>query len=178
MPPPPAPTSRPRPPAPSAAPRDAAASLPTRPRKVVLEKALQANKVPYLRLGSGKEAAAIARFQAEPGVQALLLPVARGANGLNLVAASHVLLLEPLMDPGAEAQAVKRVDRIGQARATCVHRFIVAETVEEHIHSLYAGMVTAACDAGGVATGERGGQPRGGRGRRGLRAADLAHLLQ
>lgn len=148
-------------------------------RQVVLEKALQANKVPYLRLGSRKEAAAIARFQAEAEVQALLLPLARGANGLNLVAASHVILLEPLMDPGAEAQAVKRVDRIGQTKATCVHRFIVSATVEEHIHSLYAHRVTVACDAGGVSTGERGGAPRGGRGgRRGLRAADLVHLLQ
>lgn len=147
--------------------------------QVVLEKALAANSVPFLRLGSGKEAAAIAKFQSQAEVQALLLPLARGANGLNLVAASHVVLLEPLMDPGAEAQAVKRVDRIGQTKATCVHRFIVGGTVEEHIHSLYAHRVAAACDAGGVSTGERGGAARGGKGgRKGLRAADLAHLLQ
>lgn len=64
------------------------------------------------------------------------------------------------MDPGAEAQAVKRVDRIGQTRPTCVHRFVVEGTVEEHIHSLYANRVAAACDAGGVhTTGE--GSTRG-----------------
>lgn len=36
--------------------------------------------------------------------------------------AQHVVLCEPLLDPAVEAQAVGRVDRIGQQRATHVHR--------------------------------------------------------
>lgn len=36
--------------------------------------------------------------------------------------AQHVVLAEPLLDPAVEAQAVGRVDRIGQTRATHVHR--------------------------------------------------------
>ena len=64
----------------------------------------------------------------------LLLLLRRGCNGLNLTEAQHVILLEPVLDPGAEAQAMKRVDRIGQTRPTCVHRFMLAGTVEENVH--------------------------------------------
>lgn len=60
------------------------------------------------------------------GVSCLLLPLKHGANGLNLVEAQHVVLIEPLLNPGAEAQAINRVHRIGQTRETTVHRFIVS----------------------------------------------------
>lgn len=59
-------------------------------------------------------------------VQVLLMPIRHGANGLNLVEAQHVMLLEPLLNPAMEAQAINRVHRIGQTRATFVHRFIVS----------------------------------------------------
>ena len=52
----------------------------------------------------------------------LLLLVKQGANGLNLTEAQHVLLVEPLLDPAVEAQAMGRVDRIGQARTTAVFK--------------------------------------------------------
>ena len=61
-------------------------------------------------------------------VQVLLMPIKHGANGLNLVEAQHVMLLEPLLNPSMEAQAINRVHRIGQKRATFVHRFIVSVT--------------------------------------------------
>ena len=66
----------------------------------------------------------------------LLMPLRRGANGLNLTSAQHVILLEPVMDPGAEAQAMKRVDRIGQTKPTFVHRFLLLNTVEENVQAL------------------------------------------
>lgn len=69
-------------------------------------------------------------------VQVLLMPIRHGANGLNLVEAQHVMLLEPLLNPAMEAQAINRVHRIGQTRATFVHRFIVHDTVEESIYGL------------------------------------------
>lgn len=36
-----------------------------------------------------------------------------GANGLNLVEATDVILVEPLLNGGVEAQAISRVYRIG-----------------------------------------------------------------
>ena len=66
------------------------------------------------------------------------MPISRGANGLNLIEASHVhlvkehspnslsqhsiLQIEPLLNPAQELQAIGRVHRIGQKKATCVHR--------------------------------------------------------
>lgn len=58
-------------------------------------------------------------------IQVLLLLVRHGANGLNLLEAQHVILVEPLLNPAAEAQAVGRVHRIGQDKPTLVHRFLV-----------------------------------------------------
>ena len=46
----------------------------------------------------------------------LLLPVHSGANGLNLIEATHVLLAEPILNPAQELQAIGRVHRIGQTR--------------------------------------------------------------
>lgn len=58
-------------------------------------------------------------------VQVLLILIQHGANGLNLLEAEHVILVEPLLNPAAEAQAISRVHRIGQKNRTLVHRFIV-----------------------------------------------------
>lgn len=58
-------------------------------------------------------------------IQVLLLLIQHGANGLNLLEAQHVILVEPLLNPASEAQAIGRVHRIGQKNKTLVHRFIV-----------------------------------------------------
>jgi hypothetical protein len=53
-----------------------------------------------------------------------------------LADAQHVVLVEPLLDPAVEAQAVGRVHRIGQTDTTVVHRFVVEASVEENVHRL------------------------------------------
>ena len=63
----------------------------------------------------------------------LLLLIKQGGNGLNIQEAQHVLFLEPVMDPGEEAQAIGRVDRMGQRRQTFVHRFTIRDSVEENV---------------------------------------------
>ena len=59
-------------------------------------------------------------------IQVLLILIQHGANGLNLLEAQHVVLVEPLLNPAAEAQAISRVHRIGQKNKTLIHRFIVS----------------------------------------------------
>ncbi|RLN49289.1 hypothetical protein BBJ28_00007862 [Nothophytophthora sp. Chile5] len=78
----------------------------------------------------------LAQFQTCPAACVLALPFKVGANGLNIVEATEVLLVEPLLSATIEAQAVNRVHRVGQTRRTRVHRFIVQESIEERIYGL------------------------------------------
>ncbi|XP_022745300.1 E3 ubiquitin-protein ligase SHPRH isoform X3 [Durio zibethinus] len=120
----------------------------------VLEHAFTANDITYIRMKGGRKShVAISEFRGqktggkgikemhmqkpEPKfVQVLLLLIQHGANGLNLLEAQHVILVEPLLNPAVEAQAISRVHRIGQEKRTLVHRFIVKNTVEESIYKL------------------------------------------
>lgn len=65
-------------------------------------------------------------------IQVLLLLVQHGANGLNLLEAQHVVLVEPLLNPAVEAQAISRVHRMGQENKTLVHRFMVIYLFAEY----------------------------------------------
>jgi E3 ubiquitin-protein ligase SHPRH len=72
-------------------------------------------------------------------VQVLLMLIQHGANGLNLLEAQHVILLEPLLNPSAEAQAISRIHRVGQDKSTFIHRFIVSTISYAHLfHIRYA----------------------------------------
>jgi len=59
-----------------------------------------------------------------------------GNLGLNMVAACHVIMLDPWWNPYAEDQAVDRAHRIGQTRPVTVSRFTVKDTVEDRILAL------------------------------------------
>eukprot|EP00212_Chloropicon_laureae_P005714 CAMPEP_0197490264 /NCGR_PEP_ID=MMETSP1311-20131121/4841_1 /TAXON_ID=464262 /ORGANISM="Genus nov. species nov., Strain RCC856" /LENGTH=246 /DNA_ID=CAMNT_0043034749 /DNA_START=60 /DNA_END=800 /DNA_ORIENTATION=+ len=97
--------------------------------------AFQGNRVDFVYAkGKAAMSKAVKRFKSEASV--MMLPVKLGANGLNLIEAQHVILIEPLLDPAKEAQAFGRVDRIGQTKKTFVHRFIMAQTVEEKVYLL------------------------------------------
>ena len=67
----------------------------------------------------------IESFRSNPDLRILLLPLNLGAEGLDLIIASHVFLLEPLLNSFQEAQAVNRIVRIGQTRNTFVHKYII-----------------------------------------------------
>jgi SNF2 family DNA or RNA helicase len=76
-------------------------------------------------------------FKKEPQVNVLLMPYAYGANGLNLIEATHVLLVEPTLKKSQEVQAIGRVHRIGQTKPTYVYRFLIRNTIEELVYSLF-----------------------------------------
>jgi E3 ubiquitin-protein ligase SHPRH len=63
----------------------------------------------------------------------LLLLLKSGSNGLNLTEATHVILCEPTLSPGVHAQAIARVQRIGQTQQTHVWRNVASGTVEESV---------------------------------------------
>jgi len=108
----------------------------------ILAAALDENDIPYASLHNNaattqnKFKRSIQRFKNRKDVKVLLMPISRGANGLNLVEASHVILIEPLLNPAQELQAIGRVHRIGQKKQTYVHRFLVKQTIEERIHQM------------------------------------------
>ncbi|ETV89662.1 hypothetical protein, variant 4 [Aphanomyces astaci] len=77
--------------------------------------------------------ATLHQFKHHPAECVLAMPFKYGANGVNIVEATHVILVEPLLTPGVEAQAINRVHRIGQDKPTTVHKFVVHNSVEEGI---------------------------------------------
>lgn len=78
----------------------------------------------------------ITEFKENPSAECFLLHARAHASGLNLVNASHVFLMEPLVNTALELQAIARVHRIGQEHETTVWLYIVDGTVEESIYNL------------------------------------------
>lgn len=66
-------------------------------------------------------------------MRVLLLCLKAGSLGLNLVAASHVILVHPWWNPYVEKQAIGRAHRINQTRPVTVHRLIIKDSIEERI---------------------------------------------
>ncbi|MDA8207975.1 MAG: DEAD/DEAH box helicase, partial [Actinomycetota bacterium] len=69
--------------------------------------------------------------QTEPGV--LVSQIEAGGVGLNLQAASVVILTEPQWKPTTEDQAIARCHRMGQARPVEVHRLLAQDSVDERM---------------------------------------------
>lgn len=64
--------------------------------------------------------------------------IAAAGVGLNLQAASVVILCEPQLKPTSEAQAIARAHRMGQLETVLVHRLLVADSVDERLLELLA----------------------------------------
>ncbi len=72
-------------------------------------------------------------FGAVDGHAILLGQIDAAGTGLNLQAASAVVLLEPQWKPSTEEQAIARAHRMGQTRSVIVHRFFASDTVDERM---------------------------------------------
>jgi hypothetical protein len=81
----------------------------------------------------------IEEFQAGTGAGALVLSLKAGGTGLNLTAASHVVLYDRWWNPAVEDQARDRAWRIGQTKAVVCHRLVCPGTVDERVEEVVAG---------------------------------------
>lgn len=72
-------------------------------------------------------------FAAAPGHAVLLAQIEAGGVGLNMQAASVVILCEPQLKPTVEHQAVARAHRMGQVRSVQVHRLLCTGGVDERL---------------------------------------------
>uniref|UniRef100_A0A7S4E1L8 Helicase C-terminal domain-containing protein n=1 Tax=Lotharella globosa TaxID=91324 RepID=A0A7S4E1L8_9EUKA len=71
------------------------------------------------------------------GVGVLLLQLKSGGQGLNLTEATHVMFVDPSLNPAQHLQAAGRVHRIGQTRRSFVHWFLIKNSIEEVIYQLH-----------------------------------------
>ncbi|XP_040285441.1 E3 ubiquitin-protein ligase SHPRH [Bufo bufo] len=103
----------------------------------IIAKALQDNGMVFSQInGIQKFQENLSAFKYDPKINILLLPLHTGSNGLNIIEATHVLLVEPILNPAHELQAIGRVHRIGQKKATIVHRFLIKATIEERMQAM------------------------------------------
>ncbi len=75
-------------------------------------------------------------FTASPTPAVLVCQIDAGGVGLNIQAASVVILCEPQVKPSTEAQAVARAHRMGQVHSVQVHRLLIADSVDQRMLEL------------------------------------------
>ncbi|MEQ1859587.1 MAG: DEAD/DEAH box helicase [Chthoniobacteraceae bacterium] len=80
--------------------------------------------------------ALVADFQSSEGGAVFLISLRAGGFGLNLTAASYVVLFDPWWNPAVENQAIDRTHRIGQRNTVIAYRLLVKDTIEEKIRAL------------------------------------------
>jgi SNF2 family DNA or RNA helicase len=77
-------------------------------------------------------------FQNSPKPLVLVGQIQAAGTGLNIQAASVVILCEPQIKPSLEVQAIARAHRMGQIRKVQVHRLILPESVDEQMLAMLA----------------------------------------
>ena len=90
-------------------------------------------------LSRGARDKMVREFQEGEGAGALVLSLKAGGTGLNLTAASHVVLYDRWWNPAVEDQARDRVWRIGQTKTVVAHRLVCPGTVDERVEEVVAG---------------------------------------
>lgn len=107
----------------------------------LVKAALDARGISSLGLDGSTRAAErklrVREFQ-EGSDPVFLISLKAGGVGLNLTAATNVVLLDPWWNPAVEDQASDRAHRLGQQRPVTVYRLVAMNTVEEMMLSLHA----------------------------------------
>ncbi|GAA5889557.1 hypothetical protein JCM5296_005984 [Sporobolomyces johnsonii] len=108
----------------------------------LLMEAFSRNGIQYVRLegasGKGKKEGVVKRFINDPDIAAFFLHTKSQSAGLTLTTAQYVMLVEPLLQPSLELQAVARVHRIGQTKETTVFQYTVNDTPDKRVAELRA----------------------------------------
>lgn len=81
----------------------------------------------------------IDEYASHSGGAVLLAQITSGGTGLNIQAASTIIIMEPQLKPSIEAQAIARAHRMGQVRTVQVHRLLSMESVDETVHAILNG---------------------------------------
>ena len=77
-------------------------------------------------------------FTAARTARVLVSQIEAGGVGLNIQAASVVILTEPQWKPSIEEQAIARCHRMGQARPVDVHRLLAEDSVDQRMLEILA----------------------------------------
>ncbi|XP_062980647.1 E3 ubiquitin-protein ligase SHPRH isoform X2 [Elgaria multicarinata webbii] len=97
----------------------------------IIAKALDDNSMEFSQInGINKFQENLSAFKYDSKINILLLPLHTGSNGLNIIEATQVLLVEPILNPAHELQAIGRVHRIGQTK------FLIKATIEERMQTM------------------------------------------
>lgn len=75
----------------------------------------------------------IDEFTARQSPSVLVAQIHAGGVGLNIQAASVVIITEPQWNPAIEDQAIARAHRMGQVRRVDVHRLLAEDSVDQRI---------------------------------------------
>jgi hypothetical protein len=78
----------------------------------------------------------VRQFQGAEGAAIFLISLKAGGFGLNLTAASYVVLFDPWWNPAVENQAIDRTHRIGQVNKVIAYRLLIKDSIEEKIRTL------------------------------------------
>jgi superfamily II DNA or RNA helicase len=77
--------------------------------------------------------AMVDEFTARTGPSVLVSQIQAGGVGLNIQAASVVIIAEPQWTPAIEEQAIARCHRMGQVRRVDVHRLLTEDSVDQRM---------------------------------------------
>jgi len=80
-----------------------------------------------------KRQAVVDAFTKTQRAAVLVSQMQAGGVGLNMQAASVVILCEPQVKPTTESQAIARAHRMGQVRTVLVHRLLIADSVDQRM---------------------------------------------
>ena len=72
------------------------------------------------------------------GPAVLVSQIQAGGVGLNVQAASVIIIAEPQLTPSSEEQAIARAHRMGQVRPVDVHRLLCEDSVDQRVLELLA----------------------------------------